>query len=151
MKLRKITNIITFWVNKFVWFVFQVKTKVVKCLIKNDQDEVLLVRLTYGPAVWKLPGGIVDRKEDIQVAVAREVEEELGFSPKALKLVGEEPGQGKRNNSTIYYFSAKVERQIVLQLDPVEIREAKWFSLDNLPKDRAGQVDTALKMSQEPI
>src|SRR5688572_20915224 len=44
----------------------------------DAQDRVLLVRHSYGPPVWSLPGGGMDRGEDPEQAAAREIREELG-------------------------------------------------------------------------
>ena len=51
----------------------------VRVLVKNNKDEVLLVRHTYVPG-WHLPGGGVDRGEDVETAAGREVFEETGIS-----------------------------------------------------------------------
>jgi 8-oxo-dGTP pyrophosphatase MutT (NUDIX family) len=44
----------------------------------DDAGRVLLVRHSYGPPVWALPGGGVARDEDPAPAAEREVREELG-------------------------------------------------------------------------
>ena len=44
----------------------------------DDRDRVLLVRHSYGPRVWTLPGGGIARGEHPERAAAREIGEELG-------------------------------------------------------------------------
>lgn len=44
----------------------------------DERDRVLLVRHSYGPPLWALPGGGMDRGEDPAQAAAREIREELG-------------------------------------------------------------------------
>jgi 8-oxo-dGTP pyrophosphatase MutT (NUDIX family) len=44
----------------------------------DEMDRVLLVRHSYGPPIWALPGGGMSRHEDPSLAAAREVREELG-------------------------------------------------------------------------
>jgi 8-oxo-dGTP pyrophosphatase MutT (NUDIX family) len=43
----------------------------------DEAGRVLLVRHSYGPAVWALPGGGMSKHEDPAVAAAREFREEL--------------------------------------------------------------------------
>lgn len=49
-----------------------------KCIIKNNADEVLVVK-EAGRSTWDLPGGGMDHGESIVAAVARELKEEVGF------------------------------------------------------------------------
>ena len=51
--------------------------------VMDPQQRVLAVREKSGPAaaagIWKMPGGLVDRGEDISTAAVREVREETGL------------------------------------------------------------------------
>lgn len=47
-----------------------------KCFIKNEREEVLVVRET-GRDWWDLPGGGMNHREDIKTAIAREMVEEV--------------------------------------------------------------------------
>ena len=53
------------------------KRAISQMLVRDQDDRVLLCRLTYKQD-WDLPGGVVEVGESPQLAVAREVEEELG-------------------------------------------------------------------------
>jgi 8-oxo-dGTP pyrophosphatase MutT (NUDIX family) len=44
----------------------------------DEAGRVVLVRHSYGPPVWALPGGGIDRGEDPALAALREFREELG-------------------------------------------------------------------------
>ena len=44
----------------------------------DGANRVLLVRHSYGPRVWMLPGGGLKRNEKPETAAAREMREELG-------------------------------------------------------------------------
>jgi 8-oxo-dGTP pyrophosphatase MutT (NUDIX family) len=44
----------------------------------DERGRVLLVRHSYGPRVWSVPGGGVNRGEDPAHAAMREIREELG-------------------------------------------------------------------------
>jgi 8-oxo-dGTP pyrophosphatase MutT (NUDIX family) len=54
----------------------------------DRHDRVLLVRHSYGPPVWSLPGGGIGRGEDSARAAAREIREELGCGIVDLVAVG---------------------------------------------------------------
>ena len=53
------------------------KRAISQMLVRDQDGRVLLCRLTYKQD-WDLPGGVVEVGESPQLAVAREVEEELG-------------------------------------------------------------------------
>jgi 8-oxo-dGTP pyrophosphatase MutT (NUDIX family) len=55
------------------------KRAISQLLLRSSDARVLLCQLTYKQD-WDLPGGVVEVGESPQVAVAREVEEELGLS-----------------------------------------------------------------------
>lgn len=48
----------------------------IKGMVKNDEGEVLVVKES-GRDYWDLPGGGMDHGEDFQVAIAREMHEEV--------------------------------------------------------------------------
>jgi 8-oxo-dGTP diphosphatase len=50
----------------------------IKGLVRNDKDEVLVVKET-GRTWWDLPGGGMDHEESIKQAIARELREEVNL------------------------------------------------------------------------
>jgi 8-oxo-dGTP pyrophosphatase MutT (NUDIX family) len=62
------------------------KRAISQMLIRDREGRVLLCRLTYKQD-WDLPGGVVEVGESPQMAVAREVEEELALSISAGRLL----------------------------------------------------------------
>jgi 8-oxo-dGTP pyrophosphatase MutT (NUDIX family) len=54
------------------------KRAISQMLVRDAEDRVLLCELTYKPD-WDLPGGVVEVGESPQLAVSREIEEELGL------------------------------------------------------------------------
>jgi 8-oxo-dGTP pyrophosphatase MutT (NUDIX family) len=52
----------------------------VSVVITNLTGDVLLLKHSYGPDVWSLPGGGLGRGEDPLAAARREVREELGIT-----------------------------------------------------------------------
>jgi 8-oxo-dGTP diphosphatase len=49
-----------------------------KCLIRNERGEVLVVKES-GRDWWDLPGGGMDHGEDLKTAIAREMKEEVSL------------------------------------------------------------------------
>ncbi|WP_395692693.1 NUDIX hydrolase [Nocardioides sp.] len=62
------------------------KRAISQMLVRSDDERVLLCQLTYKQD-WDLPGGVVEVGESPQVAVVREVEEELGLTIDAGRLL----------------------------------------------------------------
>jgi ADP-ribose pyrophosphatase YjhB (NUDIX family) len=62
------------------------KRAISQLLVRDEDDRVLLCNLTYKPD-WDLPGGVVEVGESPQLAVSREVAEELGLELPAGRLL----------------------------------------------------------------
>jgi ADP-ribose pyrophosphatase YjhB (NUDIX family) len=99
----------------------------------DEGTRVLLVRHSYGPALWMLPGGGLKRGEAPAAAAAREVHEELGCDLTNIEPIAtlEETISGARH--TAYVFAARVHG--ALRPDEREVVDARFFALDDLPRD----------------
>ena len=62
------------------------KRAIAQMLVRDTQGGILLCRLTYKQD-WDLPGGVVEVGESPQLAVSREVQEELGLTLPAGRLL----------------------------------------------------------------
>lgn len=113
------------------WFVVRPQLQGVKCVI-TDGERVLLVRHTYGPRGWDLPGGGVKRGEAPSVTAQREMEEELGLSITEWTLLGTVLTDAYKRHDTLHCFQADV-RQPTLHVNPVEIAATHWFRREELP------------------
>jgi len=60
------------------WRVRKPRRSSVVVVAFDGQERVLLVRHSYGPPAWLLPGGGMNRREQPEQAAAREIREELG-------------------------------------------------------------------------
>ena len=78
VRARRVGYRLAYRVLQVVWFVFRPEVSGVKCLITHG-NEILLVRHTYGPGAWDLPGGTMRRGEPALDAARREMHEELGI------------------------------------------------------------------------
>jgi len=94
---------------------------------------MLLIRHSYLPQWWSLPGGKVKKGESPKETVVREVVEEIGTKiiPEFLTTVYSDREYKK---VTIHLYTAHVDRKSI-EIDEVEIDEAEWFSKNNLPKN----------------
>jgi 8-oxo-dGTP diphosphatase len=71
-------------------FVFYLDPKVaVATIISDDRGQILLVRRAIEPGYgkWVIPGGYVDRGEEVQAAAIREAREESGVDVRLERLV----------------------------------------------------------------
>ncbi len=104
----------------------------VSVVITNLTGDVLLVKHSYGPDVWSLPGGGLGRGEDPLAAVRREVREELGVELARIEPIGvlEETLSGSPH--TAHIFAATCDRQP--RPDGREVTEARFFPSHSLPE-----------------
>jgi 8-oxo-dGTP pyrophosphatase MutT (NUDIX family) len=129
--LRRLGYRLAFRMLQLRWIVQRSVTVGVKCLI-TDGERVLLVRHSYGPRTWDLPGGRSRRGEDPLATARREMEEELGLGDADWELHGELRGRSYRRRDQIHLVRATVSSP-ALRVDPVEIEAAAWFERDRLP------------------
>jgi len=97
-------------------------------------------------AFWKFLGGRVenfdfsDTNNFLEEACRREVKEEMGFDIKIIKplkpMMVPKPGDSETWVILIHYLAKRIGK-IKLGAD---IREAKWFDIDNLPPDCAPNI-----------
>lgn len=109
----------------------------VTMIARNSAGEVMLVRHSYGPPGWYLPGGGIERGEEPEVAVARELMEETGCAIENLTLVGTLQDEISGSPHTAYIFTG-VTRDTPAP-DNREIVEARFFPTDGFPDDLSGQ------------
>ena len=102
-------------------------------ILRNPSGEVLLVRHSYGPPLWSLPGGGLERGEAPEDAARREVREELGLTLAALEPLGTLEEELSGTNHTAHLFGAAVDE--APQVDGRELLEARFFAADTLPPD----------------
>lgn len=143
-------KIFWFFINplrKIYWFIFRPETRGVKCLIENN-GKFLLVRLNYAHRKWTIPGGGAHKKESFLNAAIREAKEETELNIYEPIFIGSYKSIIEYKNDTVEVYLAH-SRDIVYKIDPVEIKEAKWFSINELPDDRAASVDRIFKFYEE--
>lgn len=112
------------------------KRAIAQMLVRDPDDRVLLCRLTYKED-WDLPGGVVEVHESPQVAVSREVAEELALDIKAdgLLLTDWLPSWSGWDDALCLVFDGGVHHSSVLEqvvVQPREIRAAEFCTLEQV-------------------
>ena len=110
------------------------KRAISQMLIRTEDGRVLLCRLTYKND-WDLPGGVVEVGESPQLAVSREVEEELGLTIAAGALVLTDwlPPWGGWDDAVCLVFDGGVHDESIVEgivRQQREIREARFCTLE---------------------
>jgi len=94
-------------------------------------DEVLLARsASFPPGMFSTLAGFVEPGETLEMAVHREIQEEVGVQVKNLEYMGSQPWPFP-HSLMVGFYAEYAGGDIVLQDD--EIEEAAWWHLDQLP------------------
>lgn len=123
-------------------------------IILNDQNQVIMCLRGSKNGVpilesgkWGLLGGYVDRDETIEESVRREVMEESGWTIDEVSIfcINDNPLRPKEDRQNIdFVYVAKVVSQV--QVNDEEVRELRWFDLDNLPQENEIAFDHSLAL-----
>jgi 8-oxo-dGTP pyrophosphatase MutT (NUDIX family) len=131
LRLRRLGYRLAYRVLTVWWFLRRPRTAGVKCLLTSG-DEVLLVRHTYGPDVWDLPGGLIKRGEAPLETARREMGEELGIAGAEWRDAGTIHGRQSFRRDTVHCFRAELGSR-TLAADAGELSETRWFVHTALP------------------
>lgn len=84
---------------------------------------------------WSLIGGFMERNESTTEAIRREVMEESGLTLKNIQLlrINDNPNRPKEDRQNVdFIFFGEADKQT--ETSDEEVKELKWFSLDELPE-----------------
>lgn len=129
--LRRAGYRVAYRILQSFWFLRRPQIEGVKCLLTSG-DHVLLVRHTYGPPVWDLPGGGVKRGEAPLTAARREMAEELGLMDADWRPAGVVTGRQNFRHDTVHGFAAELV-SLDLVPNPAELASVRWFLRSALP------------------
>ncbi|RJS20235.1 NAD(+) diphosphatase [Corallococcus sp. H22C18031201] len=95
-------------------------------------DQMLLARnATFPEPMYSTLAGFVDAGESLEETVRREVKEEVGLELRDVRYFGSQPwpyGRSLMVGFTAEYAGGEIA------VDGKEIAEARWFSVDDLPR-----------------
>jgi len=105
----------------------------VSVVIANSDGDILLLRHSYGPRVWALPGGGLKSGEDPAEAARREIREELDMVLNELEPVArlEEDVFASHHVAHLFYATSDA----VPVPDRREVITARFFPMHSLPDD----------------
>jgi NAD+ diphosphatase len=94
-------------------------------------DEILLAHnRNFAPGLYSLIAGYVEPGESLEQCVEREIQEEVGIKVKNIRYFSSQPWSFP--DSLMMAFIAEYDSGEI-DVDKVEIIDAKWFRADNLP------------------
>jgi ADP-ribose pyrophosphatase YjhB (NUDIX family) len=115
-------------------FVFYLDPKVVACSIVEMDGRIVLLKRAIDPqkGKWVLPGGYVDRGEEVKAAALRETEEECGLKIRIKELLG------------LYSYPGRISVVVVYVAEPSggkllagdETMEVDLYSPESIPWDQ---------------
>ncbi len=95
-------------------------------------DQLLLIRMSYGSGGWNIPTGGVKKGEDPALAASRELLEETGCEAHSLTLLGVQRETLHGADNAVHVFAAKVSGNP--RADMREVVEARFFPMHSLPE-----------------
>lgn len=132
--------------RRILWRVRKPRGRGIHVVAFDEAGHVLLVRHSYGPPVWAVPGGGVGRREKSAAAAAREMREELGCELSALVAAGTYQDELGRSTGQQTVFAARLAGEPVA--DRREIVAIGWFDPAKLPADTSRHVPPLIERAQ---
>ena len=123
--------------------------------MSGGKTQVLLVNRGKEPykGKWAVPGGFVEIDEELEDAVARELQEETGLTGVQLEQMrtfgtcGRDP---RGRQISIAFTGIATEGQDKIRPGD-DAAKAKWFDIENLPEDLAFDHDEMIKCGIEKL
>ena len=104
----------------------------VSVFVTDLEGRLLLVRHSYGPVGWALPGGGLGRGETPEAAAVREVREEVGCGLEGARVLEKVEETISGSHHTAFLVAARTLDHP--RPDRREILEARFFPTHSLPE-----------------
>lgn len=101
-------------------------------LVTDVDGRLLLVRHSYGPGGWALPGGGLGRSEQPEAAARREIAEEVGMELEGARVLERIEEMISGSPHTSWLVAARTRDRP--RPDRREILEARFFPTHSLPE-----------------
>jgi ADP-ribose pyrophosphatase YjhB (NUDIX family) len=121
-------------------------------IISDDRGRVLLLKHRFRPGSgWGMPGGFLEKGEQPEAGLRRELREEIGLEVSELKLFATRAFRKPKQIEIVFTGRAKGTANRL----SFEIKEAGWFEIDDLPhalaKDQVRLIKRALSDGARPL
>jgi 8-oxo-dGTP pyrophosphatase MutT (NUDIX family) len=137
------------WGRRHWWRVRKPVRRSAHVIAFDAAGRVLLVKHSYGPPIWTLPGGGMGRGEDPAAAAAREFREELGCELTGMVALAPSEQQVSGSRDLQHGFAARLAGVPVA--DRREIVAAELFDPDALPADRGRSLERWVRQAQDAL
>lgn len=129
--IRSVWNLLPRRLRQLAVRVSQTKfTASAAAIVHNEKGEVLLLKHVLRPASgWGIPGGFLERNEQPENAIKRELKEETGLDIENVRQIRTRTLPW-RHLEVIFSASASGEPKV----NALEISDAGWFRIDSLPE-----------------
>jgi 8-oxo-dGTP diphosphatase len=123
--------------------------------VTGGTTKLLLIKRGHEPfkGQWAIPGGFIGMDEELDDAVARELQEETGLTGVSLKqmytfgTVGRDP---RGRQITVVYMGITKEGLDRIKAGD-DAAQAQWFDINNLPQNLAFDHNTVAKFAIEQL
>ena len=123
---------VVFRLKKIYWFLARPKRQGVKCILEHD-GKILMVRRRFGTSKYVFPGGAIKKNETPEMAVRREIKEDLDVTLGGVRPRGSFSQEVYHRRETLYVFVASIPIA-GSKFDHEKIQSITWFGLDELPE-----------------
>lgn len=131
---------------RLYWRIFKPKTYGSKALIIFENQILLTKHINV--SYWSLPGGKIDRGEDGESCIIRELKEELNLDIEKIDYkLGEFYSSKEGKKDTIFVFVLTIQSLVFDK--QWELQDAKWFSIFDLPENMSPAALRRIKEFQE--
>lgn len=118
-------------------------------MIFDDQDRILLLDHVFRPdSGWGIPGGFLNKGEQPEAALRRELREEIGIEVENVELLFARTLRQPRQIEIYFRAEARGKPEPC----SFEIKQAGWFAIDALPPalstDQRRLIQRALRPSE---
>lgn len=129
-RLQKVMNTVEKKCTLCGLSVFPNLSPAIMILIQRE-NEILLARSAhFKPGIYSALAGFIDIGETAELAVHREVKEEVGLEISNIEYFGTQSWPFP-NSFMIAYTAKYLGGELII--DPNEIEDAQWFNINNLP------------------